>query len=388
MHDKKGSFFFLAFLNGLQRRIIYLFTGTIPGEDNKKELPEKQGNAEKKEGENTVDAKKDLAHKKEKKEETKIVDTDYWWCFEGYPATELPVFEILSDDRVAEELRRKLEADEFPVIEIPENVMRTMQILNKHEFDYNEVIDLVRRSPAMVGEFIKVINSSLYSRGVVINDLRVALPRLGKENIKALLYMYSSKMTFSTDMLFNDLAVDIVEHCYATALISSYLAQIYYPDPDGAFLAGLMHDIGKLGILKALTDTYEFPTHVDFEMTEDLFDKVFPELHERAGSYLATHWKVNETIISAIQHHHDFNDYDFTLDGELARQLSALINLSDIMARIMGKGRRIDAVNIFDTPAAKMLGFEKDHETVKFLENIPEIVYLKSAEREQNAKKK
>jgi HD-like signal output (HDOD) protein len=139
-----------------------------------------------------------------------------------------------------------------------------------------------------------------------------------------------------------------------------------------------MHDIGKLGILNALAETYELPTSVDFEVSEDLFDNIFPGIHENAGKYLAGHWKVNETIISAIEHHHDFEKYDFALEGDPARKLSAIVNISDAMARILGKGRRIDKTNIFELPAAKILGMEKDHSTVQFIDEIPEILFLKT----------
>lgn len=377
-NDKKNNV--KSFWGEFKKRFIFFLTGSFPGQVEKKTIE-------------TITKEPVLGIHPEKKIMTQkappvqiipdtpkkeIIDTDHWWCFAGCEPTEIPVFEILSDDRVVQELNRKLRDDEFPVIEIPENVMKTMEILNKPNFDYNEVIELVKHSPAMVGEFIKVINSSLYSRGIVINDLKAALPRLGRENIKALLYMYSSKMTFSKDMLFNDLAVEIVDHCYATALIASQLAQKFYTDPDAAFLAGLMHDIGKLGILNALAETYELPTSVDFEVSEDLFDDIFPGIHENAGKFLAGHWKVNETIISAIEHHHDFEKYDFALEGETARKLSAIINVSDAMARILGRGRRIEKTNIFELPSAQIIGMQKDNSTVQFIDEIPEHLFLKT----------
>ena len=192
--------------------------------------------------------------------------------------------------------------------------------------------------------------------------------------------MYSSKLSFSGDPLFNDLAVEIVEHSYATALIAAFLSQRYYPDPDGAFLAGLLHDIGKLGILKAISDTYKLPRKVHFQVTEEIFDNILPQLHPKAGKFLATHWKVDETIISAIEHHHDFFDCGFPEEEQLALHLSALINLSDTMARILRKGRRIDKINIFDLSATIDLAMDRNHETIKFLDNIPQIVAFKTSE--------
>jgi putative nucleotidyltransferase with HDIG domain len=294
----------------------------------------------------------------------------HWWDYPGGEETEAPVFEILQDDRVVEELNRKIDDDEFPVIEIPGNVMKAMEILNKSDFEYNEVANLIMHSPAMTGEFIKTFNSALFFRGETISDLKVGLPRLGKENIKAMLYMYSSKMSFSKDVLFNSLAKDIVDHCYAVALIASHLGQIYYPSPDEAFLAGLLHDIGKLGILRALNETYELPEEIDFEMTEEVFDDIFPGLHERAGGFLAKNWKIDNEVIFAIERHHDFLERDFNPEDQ-AHRLSALVNLSDSIARILGRGRSIGQVNIFEEPAAEALSLIRDYDTMKFLDTIP-----------------
>lgn len=304
-----------------------------------------------------------------------IVDDDYWWSFKGheYP-WEIPLFELIEDYRVHEELTRKLDNNEFPVIEIPANVMQVVQLLNSTDFDYGEIAELIHHSPALTGEVIKIINSSFFSRGIPIHDLDAALPRLGNERLKSILYIYSAKLSLPKDSIVKDVAIDVVEHSCATGLIAGYLSQRYYPDPEGAFLAGLMHDIGKLGILKAFSETYPVPQQPDYDISEELFDNVFPKLHERAGSFLARHWELSDEIIAVIRHHHDFLEADFGDDSN-SFFLCALINLSDYMARILGKGRRIpDAVNIFNLPAAREIGVEKNWDTIHFLEKIPDLI--------------
>jgi putative nucleotidyltransferase with HDIG domain len=329
----------------------------------------------------SLDVMKDRSKPLKSKAKGDIVDEDYWWCFEGHPPVdEVQELEGVDDDKVYLELSRRIDNDEFPVIEIPDNIMKTLQILNNPEFDYAEVSNLINHSPSMAGEFIKVINSSLYSRGVVINDLKLALPRLGKDNVKALLYMYSSKMSFDKDSLFHEVAKDIVEHSYAVAIIATYLSQRFYPDPDGAFLAGLLHDIGKLGILKAISETCPLPKKVDFKVTLEVLDNILPRLHGKAGRFLAENWKINKVVVSAIEHHHDFVDIGFNEDEQLSYHLSALVNLSDTMARILGYGQRMDAVNIFSLASTIDLSIARDYETIQFLDNIPEIVAFKSTE--------
>jgi putative nucleotidyltransferase with HDIG domain len=329
----------------------------------------------------SLDVMKDYSKPIKPQKKDDINDEDYWWCFEGHPPVgEVQELEGVDDEKVYLELSRRIDNDEFPVIEIPDNIMKTLKILNNPEFDYAEVSNLINHSPSMAGEFIKVINSSLYSRGVVISDLKLALPRLGKDNVKALLYMYSSKMSFDKDSPFHEVAKEIVDHSYAVAIIAAYLSQRFYPDPDGAFLAGLLHDIGKLGILKAISETCTLPKKANFNVTLETLDNILPRLHGKAGRFLAENWKINKVVVSAIEHHHDFVDIGFTEDEQLSYHLSALVNLSDTMARVLGYGQRMDPVNIFSLASTIDLSISRDFETIQFLENIPEIVAFKSAE--------
>lgn len=318
-------------------------------------------------------------------------DDKYWWCFEGNELDATPSLKDIDSETIYAELNRKIEANEFPVIEIPDTVMRTMQLLNNPEFDFAEVAGVVNRSPAMAGEFLKIANSSLYSRGVEVRDLRTALPRLGRKNLKAMLFMYSSKLSLADNPVVNELAVSIVDHSYATALIAGYLSQRFYPDPDSAFFAGLLHDIGKLGILRALSQqkrTFEIDETSeaeDFSMN-DAVEQLFPTLHEKAGRFLGENWKLDETVLDAIEHHHDFRDTGFEDETQLSLHLSCLINLSDSMARILGMGRRIGRVNIFGEEACVELNIEKNIETIEFLEDIPKIIDYKTSEAsEKNA---
>jgi HD-like signal output (HDOD) protein len=323
------------------------------------------------------DAATDVYHLKEIQEDL----SSFWWFTEGTATEEEhAVFEAIDNARVCGELKEKIARNEFPLIEIPDTVMQTMRILNNPEFDFLDVANLINRSPALAGEFLKIANSSLYRRGVDIQDLKLALPRLGKDNIKAMLFVYSSKLSLADNPLFNDLAIGIVNHSYATALIAGYLSQRFYPDPDGAFLAGLLHDIGKLGILKAVSKMYDLPDTVDFTMKEEVFDNIFPGLHEQAGLFLGRNWKLNKTVLSAIRHHHDFWETTFTDESQLELHLSAIVNLADSMARILGIGRAFqEKTNLYELPAALVLDIERSPANDRFFEDIPKIVEFKIA---------
>ncbi len=300
----------------------------------------------------------------------------YWWSFKvGEIKNEDTVFTIDSDT-ITDAIYKKIEAGEFPIIEIPSTLMDIMEQLQNPDFIYGEISNMVLKSPGLSVEFIKIANSALYSRGHETSDLISALPRLGKENIRALLYMYSSKVSFAEDRRFNILAEQIIEHSYATGLIAGYMSQRFFADSEMAFLAGLLHNIGKLGILKALPDVYEFPKETETDLTEKSFDGIFTNLYEKAGAYLAKDWKIEKHVLIAIEHHNDYEE--ISLEDEISTKLCALIDISSLMARMLGFGKEIDKdVDLFSSIAAMELNIELNNTTISFLEDIPKIVSLK-----------
>ena len=175
------------------------------------------------------------------------------------------------------------------------------------------------------------------------------------------------------------MARKIIRHSYIVAVIASYLSQRYFPEPGLAFLAGLLHDIGKLGILKELSLDPKFCLRLKPDANEDMFDSIFAERHEKIGLKLGQQWKMDDLTLAAIERHHKFWEFDFSDEDQLDYHLCLLINLSDTIARILGEGRPIGKTNLFLEPATIDLNIEKNISTIEFFAEIPGIVTHKAA---------
>ncbi|MBN2642339.1 MAG: HDOD domain-containing protein [Victivallales bacterium] len=307
-----------------------------------------------------------------------VENDDYWWNFKGYPPIDVPEFDAIDKNLIINDIQSRLASGSLPIIEIPENLLKAIRLLDSPDFDFHRVADLIERSPGLAGEFLKVVNSPLMSRGYPIHDLKNALPRLGKVKVKSLLYIYSAKMNLKGNSLFDELVADIVNHSYVVAIISSYLSQRFFADPDSAFMAGLLHDIGKLAILKSLSENFNLPKKLDFKVTNETFAYIFPELHEQVGVYIARHWNAGETVEAAVRHHHDVcvdgSMYD---DPDMAEKLSYMTNIGDTCARILGKGRWIGPVRLFREAAVIQMDWEQSWTTIEYLNVIPGMVDFK-----------
>ncbi|MBN2641923.1 MAG: HDOD domain-containing protein [Victivallales bacterium] len=301
-----------------------------------------------------------------------IVDVDYWWCFPGHYQPDKPLQDFVDIDTAVLRLRQEMAIQKFPLMDIPANILNVFKILEAPNFAYSEITALVEHSPAMTGEFLKVVNSASMNRGEKIHNLHVALTRLGREKIKSILYLYAAKLNFKTAPLFLNVVEEIIDHSYATGIIAAYLSQKLGQDQEEAFLAGLLHDIGKIATLRAMAVVCELPEKVDYELTQEYFNVIFNVLHEDVGAYISDTWRLGGQIRTAIAHH---NNMEFSEEhDENAIALTSLVNLSDTMARVAGKGRMIGSVNIFDLQSTQLLGLTKNWANVEFLEAVPGLL--------------
>ena len=295
-----------------------------------------------------------------------------WWENQVIHEGDLPEFEGVDTDHLFASLYDDIKNGRMEIIEIPENVTRVMQSLDTENWNYNEIVKYIESSPGITGDFLATANSAAFTRGEKITDLAHALPRLGKETMKAILFINTSKMSVPDHKLFQMAGRDIVEHSMAVAKIASYLSTRFNLDPNHAFLAGLLHDIGKLALLKQISIHCDIPEDIGIPYHQSLFDSIVKDVHESAGNMIAEHWELEEDVRVGIANHHHLQ----ALSGNHKKylHLAALINLSDTMARMLGKGMPIKKTDLFKTKAARVVGLQPKDEYFRFIRKIPDII--------------
>ena len=299
---------------------------------------------------------------------------DKWWLEEQPERPPMPCFEGLDKIAVIEALRRDVDEGKMEIVEVPSMVTQVIDLLNSPEWNYNQLIKLIEQSPGMIGDFLSLANSASFSRGAKVTDLRNAMPRLGKDAIKAILFVNLGKMFTPKDPLLRKVAQDVIDHSMAVGRIASFLSTRVKVDPNSAFLAGTLHDIGKLALLKHVASHYKLPHDPSIVPHESLFAEIFSEIHEEAGRVVCQRWGLEPDIQAAIGFHHFFKPLAQGAESKRYLHLAALVNLADIIVRILGKGMPHPPCDLFKTLPAKVIGLEYTDTTKIFFAKIPALV--------------
>ena len=189
----------------------------------------------------------------------------------------------------------------FPIV-----AQMVLNILSKEEFKMSNVSAVVQRDPALAVKILKLANSAFFCRGKEVDSIDKAMVRLGKSNVM------ESVCAVATMAMFPDvdgIGMDIRDHCSATAAICQEMVADLLPShKSGAFLCGLMHDVGKLFLISAGETLYAEATDTERGQPDAIVPLERRTLgydHALLAAQLLSIWKFPAPIPEVVALHHE-----------------------------------------------------------------------------------
>jgi HD-like signal output (HDOD) protein len=191
----------------------------------------------------------------------------------------------------------------------PALATRTLETLARPNASMEEVEKTLAQDQALVAKIIKVSNSALYGGYQKIASLRNALTRLGVKTTKSLILAASTRgYFFKNRNVMNTYGQFLWQHAVETGMACRRIAEgLGLEDPEQAFIAGIMHDIGKLVILMLDDEKYK---EIQRLKTIDKLTTVVAEKellgtdHGTLGRLLMEKWRMPEAVQVSAQYHH------------------------------------------------------------------------------------
>jgi len=193
-----------------------------------------------------------------------------------------------------------------------------------------KVVELVSCDGAIAAQCLRLANSPLFGRRET-ETVRSAIMALGLERVRSMLLGLCMNRVIPEDKW-------VIEpdafwrHSLGCALITQRMAQkIGYPEPEKAYLAGLLHDLGFL--VNSVIYNEEFrecfrrasEQHAPLHVVEE---QVLGFSHCETGRLLCEHWGLSKEMRDSAGCHHDVS----LLPD--AGPLACLVHLSDLLCRM------------------------------------------------------
>ena len=215
---------------------------------------------------------------------------------------------------------------------IPSNVTRILNEIEKQDVTIDILVGLIGLDQALAALVLQMSNSVSLGYSRTCSTLNEAIMLIGLGRLKTILLTSSATGMMKRSLNgYRQGAGELWHHSLVTGVASEWLAQaLRYPNPEEAYVSGLLHDIGKLlldqVVLSNYNEIFDFVQKYQLPLWQ-VEEKLIGIDHAKVGGLIAEHWNFPIVLVDAIRFHHA---------PSLARvnqRLPAIVNLANFFAQ-------------------------------------------------------
>ncbi|MGM0607673.1 MAG: HDOD domain-containing protein [Candidatus Muiribacteriota bacterium] len=260
----------------------------------------------------------------------------------------------------ADEVTRLLDKlEEFPTL--PNVATKILKMVNSPDFSVQKLSELIKMDSALTSKVFKIANSAFYKGNSEINNIDEAIMRLGVSQIKSIVVGISVIKSFKGFQQFDLDVVAFWKHSLSVALLNKTLGEYFgLKKPDDTWIAGILHDIGKLIyclymptlMQRVLSETKE--KNITFFEAENNLLKFN---HCNVGRWLCEKWGIPKRVTKCVEHHHTPPASRFIL-GDVSLDIG-VCHLSDNIVKKAKIGNSGDSIPKIDNSVWEYLDQDK-----------------------------
>jgi putative nucleotidyltransferase with HDIG domain len=229
----------------------------------------------------------------------------------------LPLVDIIQQHLASEQLQ-------LPVF--PPLAAELQQMLTQEDCNINHVAAKIMEDQALASHLLRLANSAFFSGLSKVATVKDAIMRLGIKQVTNLVLLVTQGRQYrTTSKLMGLYSKSLWQHAVGCALGTKWLAERlgHKHLAQEAFLAGLLHDVGKLFLLQVLDDL-QGSGEYNLSLSKVTVLEVMSNLHAEHGARLLQQWNLPELYCDVARQHHDES-----VDGDhCILMLVRLVNLA------------------------------------------------------------
>lgn len=236
----------------------------------------------------------------------------------------------------------------FPAL--PATVGKVMTVTSDPDSNASDLIRAILPDQSMCSAILKVANSAFFGVPREVGTIERAVVVLGYEEIRNIVI---GKAVFSSFPKMDNRCRMTVrlffEHAFTCGLAAKIIGEHFRLSPSELFIAGLIHDIGKLAMF--ITFPLEYPILGELSRLDNYGNSAAEERrsytvgHDRVGLLLAEKWLLPQQLAAAVGYHH------CPREAPSFRRYPLIVQVADILALMYGNAdilRTEDVIRIFN----------------------------------------
>ncbi len=192
---------------------------------------------------------------------------------------------------------------------LPNIYLQIEKEMNSPDFSLHKIGELISQDISLTAKVLQIVNSAFFGLSRKISNPTEAVTFLGANIIKSLILYIKIFSSFKMPEENQNFINNIWLHSIKVADISKKISKYYTKNisiSEGAYIASILHDIGKIVLLQIpnyYNDIIELISVEKISYQEAEY-RLFHTSHSEVGAYLLGIWGLPEEIVEAVAYHH------------------------------------------------------------------------------------
>lgn len=211
--------------------------------------------------------------------------------------------------------------------------LKLQRMLSDYDFTVDEVAQVATEDQSLASQMLKIANSPMYMGRTKVATIKETVIRLGAQQVINLAIAASQASSHSSENEVLDRYMkELWLHSHGCALGSKWLAHAcgMRGVADETYLAALLHDVGKLYLLKSIERLVKAGV-ISSMFDDDLILEIFEVMHVEQGYRLMQHWNFPAMYCDVIRDHH-------TEKWDTVNKMLAIVRFVNMAAHRVGLG--------------------------------------------------
>ncbi|MCA9735081.1 HDOD domain-containing protein [candidate division KSB1 bacterium] len=229
---------------------------------------------------------------------------------------------------------------------LPDVIMRLLSAVDNPESTAPDIARIIGSDQSLMAKILKLVNSPFYGMPRQISTLTQATVVMGFtaiRNIALTIAVFDEfELGAAVPEKFGYTREKLWEHSIATAITANVIAhKINYAKKEDAFIAGLIHDIGKVVFDRFCHEDFVTALTLADASGRSLFDAevdIFGESHAFIGSWVTEKWQLPSHLVDSIRYHHTPDK------GEVELKLVEIVHAANNLVHAEGYGNGGDDI--------------------------------------------